>query len=162
MPILLEAAVRATLIATAFALVLRTLRVNSPAVRHGVWTALVVLMLLLPALTTWGPEIAVQMPPSRPGPTPVIATMTTPIHIGHFSTTVEDFAPTGAPQHSPARARPWMTLLALVYAVGVVVLGLRLLTGTWQARALARRATLLRGRLTSPSCPTPVTIGFLS
>jgi bla regulator protein blaR1 len=162
MPILLEAAVRVTLIAAALAFVLRLLRVHSPAVRHALWTALVMLMLLLPALTTWGPDIPIQMLPPPPRPTPVIATMTVPIRIGDFATTGEDFVPIGAPQHSPISALPWMTLLALVYAVGVVVLGLRLLTGSWQARALVRRATFFRGRLTSPGCATPVTIGFFS
>src|ERR1700730_17778002 len=149
MAILLESAVRATLIAATFALVLRVLRLRSPAVRHALWTAMVVLMLLLPAFTTWGPEIPIRVLPPRLGPEPVIPTATAPGHVGDFSTI-------GVPQgsHVASQRRTWVELLVIAYVIGSLVFAVRLLAGTCRAHALAPRATPECGRPPSPSCAT--------
>jgi uncharacterized protein (TIGR03435 family) len=158
MATLLESAVRATLIAATFALVLKLLRLRSPAVRHTLWTSLVVLMLLLPASTKWGPEIPIRILAPQSRSEPDIATATVPIR--------DDFATSGVPQGSRVELRHatwrWIDLLALVYSVGFLVFGMRLLAGTWQGYALVRRATLSGGQLTNPSCATPVTTGLFS
>ena len=64
MDILAESAVRITVLALGVSVVLRALRIRSPRLTHGVWTAVVVIMLLLPAFVAWGLEFAVPLLPS--------------------------------------------------------------------------------------------------
>ena len=59
--VLFESAVRATLLAAAVALVLRAMRIESPAVRHAAWSSMVAIMLLLPALVMWGPKVSLRI-----------------------------------------------------------------------------------------------------
>ena len=59
--LLFEAAVRATLIALAVAVVLLVMRVRQATLRHGVWSAVVVIMLLLPVWVAWGPRTALPL-----------------------------------------------------------------------------------------------------
>jgi type III secretory pathway component EscS len=51
--LLLEASIRATLIALAIALVLLAMRVRQTTLRHAVWTVVVVIMLFLPVRNAW-------------------------------------------------------------------------------------------------------------
>src|SRR5690606_20740790 len=67
--VLLEATLRATLIAAAAPLVLWLLRVRAAAVRHRVWTVVLLAMLALPVWIAYGPEIALHMlPPTYSSP----------------------------------------------------------------------------------------------
>src|SRR5262249_50758328 len=45
------------------ALVLRIMRVRQPALRHGVWTGVLAVMLLLPAWVAWGPKTSLPVLP---------------------------------------------------------------------------------------------------
>ena len=65
MDILAEAAVRVTVLALGVAVVLRALQIRSPQRAHRAWTAVVVVMLLLPVFVAWGPELAVPIVPSQ-------------------------------------------------------------------------------------------------
>src|SRR5688572_2426306 len=65
MDILAESALRVTVLAAGVALVLRVLRIRSPRLTHRVWTAVVVVMLLLPLFVSVGPELAVPLLPAR-------------------------------------------------------------------------------------------------
>ena len=55
MDILAESAARITVLAFGVVGVLRALNIRSPRVAHRVWTAVVVVMLLLPIFVAWGP-----------------------------------------------------------------------------------------------------------
>jgi hypothetical protein len=67
--VLFESAVRATLVAAAVALVLRVMRIESAVVRHAAWVGVIIIMLLLPALVTWGPKASLRvLPPETIGP----------------------------------------------------------------------------------------------
>ena len=54
--LILECVVRSGLIAICTAVALYVLRVKAARVRHAVWASVVVLMLVLPAWTAWGPK----------------------------------------------------------------------------------------------------------
>ncbi len=54
--LLIEVALRSTLIAVGTALVLALLRVKTAAARHAGWTAVLGLMMLLPVWIAWGPK----------------------------------------------------------------------------------------------------------
>ena len=56
MDTLFESAIRATFIAAATALTLRVTRITAPAALHAVWSAVTVVMLLLPAVVVWIPK----------------------------------------------------------------------------------------------------------
>src|ERR1700677_4330260 len=64
--LLFECAIRAVLIAIATATVLWVMRVKTAPARHALWTGVVVLMLLLPLWTAWGPRVSWRvLPPAR-------------------------------------------------------------------------------------------------
>src|ERR1035437_2774397 len=59
--LILECVVRSVLIAFCTAVALYVLRVKAARVRHAVWASVVVLMLVLPAWTAWGPKAEVRL-----------------------------------------------------------------------------------------------------
>src|ERR1700683_2557903 len=60
-----ECAVRAALLVAGTATVLYVTRVKAAAARHNVWTGVVLLMLVLPIWTVWGPKASLRvLPPS--------------------------------------------------------------------------------------------------
>jgi len=144
----LECAVRAALIALGTAAVLRVLRVKSAGARHAAWTGVVALMLLLPAWMAWGPRASLRVLPTPPAPvsSPVLDVTPVMLLISRPSAAV-------VPEH-------W-NWLAIVYFSGLFVLLLRLAIGMLRAHALVRGATLRDGRLTSPRCAAPITVGWL-
>ena len=79
--LLVESAIRATLLVGSCALVLRVSRVKSPVVLHAVWALVVIAMLILPAWVLWGPEARVPMVPQ-----PATAAVTTVVP--HFNPNV--------------------------------------------------------------------------
>ena len=63
--LLIESAIRATLIAAVIGLVLFAMRIKTASVLHAVWASVVVLMMLLPAWVAWGPKASLPVLPSR-------------------------------------------------------------------------------------------------
>ena len=61
--ILLEAALRATFIAAAALAALWSLRVRAAAVRHRVWTVVMLAMLALPLAIAWAPDVSLRVLP---------------------------------------------------------------------------------------------------
>jgi bla regulator protein BlaR1 len=143
MTILLESAIRVTLIAAVIALVLFAMRIKTASVRHAVWAGVVVLMLLLPAWVAWGPKASLPVLP--PDPAPAVTLLPPPLPAGRVSTIPASPVPTPTP--SPARKGGGHIA---TYLLGVGVFLLRLAIGTFRAN-----------RLTSASCVVPVTVGFL-
>jgi hypothetical protein len=50
------------------AFVLRLLRIRSTTPKHAAWTAVLAVMLLMPAWTAWGPKVSVQVLPATSDP----------------------------------------------------------------------------------------------
>ncbi len=63
--LLIESAIRATLVAAAVSVVLFVMRIRVASVLHAVWAGVVVLMLLLPAWVAWGPRASLPVLPSQ-------------------------------------------------------------------------------------------------
>jgi len=157
MEILAETALRVTVLALGVAAVLRVLRLRSPRLLHTAWTAVVVTMLLMPAILMWGPRLEV------------------PVLSGDASSILVALADAGAPAAphalragaAAATARTggpsiWMAVAGTVYATGVAVLLLRLVLGLRRARDIRRGAVPARGRLTHAACVAPITVGIIS
>jgi len=140
-------------------MVLYAMRVKAAAVKHRVWTAVVLLMLLLPVWTAWGPKAPVRVLPSSVE-----------------GTVSEAVAPRGA--LSPAVAQPsaasgeilepttiplstGQEVLLGIYLLGLFSALARLAVGTVKANKLIQQAALRDGRHTSASCAAPVTVGWL-
>jgi bla regulator protein blaR1 len=140
--LLLESAIRATLIVAVIALVLFVMRIKTASARHAVWASVVVWMLLLPAWVTWGPKASLPVLPSELGQT--AATIEMPV----LDTPVASPAGTKAERVAPLQLG--ISIPMGIYLVGLGVLLLRLLIGTIRAK-----------RLTSKACVVPVTVGLL-
>src|SRR5262245_36489295 len=61
---ILDWSLRAALMAAGTAAVLGVLRVRTASAKHIAWTGVLLAMLLLPVLTTWGPKAPVRVPPA--------------------------------------------------------------------------------------------------
>ena len=153
--LILEFAVRAALVALGTAGVLRMLRVKSAGARHAAWTGVLVLMLLLPAWTAWGPRASVRLLPATAVPA---ASTTMALTVPMLPAASEGVAPAASAQ---SHEWNWRTALAIVYLVGALVLLMRLALGTVRSRALVHGAVHREGHWTSSSCTTPITVGLL-
>ena len=72
--LLVESAIRGTLIAASVGGVLWATHMKAPALRHAMWTCVVIAMLLLPLWTIWGPKASMQvLPRQEPASAVVIA-----------------------------------------------------------------------------------------
>ena len=140
--LLIESAIRATLIAAVIALVLFAMRIKTASVLHAVWASVVVLMLLLPAWVAWGPKASLRVLP--PEQTPTVTLLPPPLPAGLVSTA--PVSPISTPTHPAHKGGGYMA----IYLLGVGVFLLRLAIGTIRA-----------SRLTSASCVVPVTVGLL-
>jgi hypothetical protein len=155
--LLFEFAVRAALIAAGTAAVLRILRVRTAAARHVAWAGVVVLMLLLPVWTAWGPKASLRILPAAAAP----AASGTTVPAEAFSAlALPGLNVIPAPVQRPVWS--WSACLAGIYLLGVCVLLARLALGTVRAHMLVRGAASHGGRLTSDSCAAPVTVGWLT
>jgi TonB family protein len=149
--LILEVVLRSALVAGGTWLALWLFRVRAARVRHAVWASVVVLMLALPGWTVWGPKAVLRVLK----PTPVVAAT----QVSGVTQTWKDEAATVP----AAQSTPWTLANSLLtlYLAGMSLLLLRLLIGTARARLLVRRAASVDGLLTSGSCVSPVTVGWL-
>jgi len=158
MELLAEAALRVTVLALGVAAVLRVLRLRSPRLLHIAWTAVVVTMLLMPALLVWGPRFAVPVLSGDASRGTRVVLARTGASAGPQAMRTSSTAATAATRGP----RLWMAVTGTVYVSGVAVLLLRLVLGLRRARAIRRGAMPARERLTHAACVTPITVGLLS
>jgi bla regulator protein BlaR1 len=154
-----ECAIRAALIVIGTAIVLYAMRVKVAAVKHRVWTAVLVLMLVLPAWTTWGPKAQLRLLPASAErfARPPIVTPRLP-----------DAATPKLSQTPPKIAQPRQPLFTTteeivlaIYFLGFGTLLARLIIGTAKANCLIRESALVERIMTSNACVSPVTVGCL-
>jgi TonB family protein len=138
--VILECVVRSLLIAVCTAAALFVLRVKAARVRHAIWAGVVVLMLILPVETAWGPKAVLRV--LKPEPAIVYAQ---PIALQQPLSDPEGAA-------LPQRSELWTLQNALLaaYVLGFAALMARLITGTMRVR-----------KLTSERCVAPITVGWL-
>src|SRR5262245_19287462 len=158
MDILAESAVRATVLALGVAVVLRILRIRAPRLAHRAWTAVVVVMLLLPVFVAWGPKFAV----------PLISWQTERVTLalttGDASPAEPGEMPMTAAFPTDGTQRPvrWAVAAMTMYVSVAGLFLLRLAVGLLRARSMRRAAVRVHGRLTHPACVTPMTIGIVA
>src|SRR5215813_475621 len=163
---------RAALMAAGTTAVLGVLRVRAASARHIAWTGVLVAMLLLPVLTTWGPKARVRVPPAvreRLAPELTIPGRTLMRPASQYT---ED---NGSPDASAAslsreaerpglrgnRAWDWRWIALICYSIGFLLMAIRLTAGILQARTMTRQASSVNGALVSAQCAAPVTVGWL-
>jgi beta-lactamase regulating signal transducer with metallopeptidase domain len=142
----LEFFVRAILVVTGTALVLYMMRVKAAATKHRVWAVVVLVLLVLPIWSAWGPKASLRVLP------PLAQ-----------STANETIAPAGNLSTAVLQPRPVSTgqvVLFGVYLLGLCLLLLRLTIGTVRARTLVRDALHQDGMCVSSLCAAPMTVGF--
>jgi Zn-dependent protease with chaperone function len=155
----LECAVRAALIAAGTAAVLEILRVKHAAARHAAWASVVVLMLVLPVWTRWGPKAQLPVLPSLR----TAGAIRTNVPANVLSAVwLEESQIEGRLSEPASPWRSWWTSLAGVYLLGVTTLLVRLAIGTIRAQRLLRAADYGDDWLTSSGCAAPVTVGWLN
>src|SRR5260370_19404384 len=134
--LLLECAIRAGLIAAGTGIVLLAMRIKSASLKHTAWSGVVLMMLLLPIWTLWGPKAEVRVLP--------VATETNPIDVEPPAKSLETMRLRTEPAQlkiSSAPAWDWRKSFRLVYFLVSSAFLTRLLMGTLQAYLLVRRAT---------------------
>ena len=157
MDLIVESAVRAAVLVCGVALVLRILRIRSPRLVHRAWTAVTVIMLLLPVFVAWGPELAVPLLPSQ-AESGVLAPAA-----GAAAAEPNGIPKTAGSPPDGSRARlTWAAAAVTVYVAGVAVFLMRLAAGLRRAAAMRRGAIRSHGHLTHPACVTPMTVGIIS
>jgi beta-lactamase regulating signal transducer with metallopeptidase domain len=170
--ILLEASVRAILLAALVAGLLRLLRVPPGAPRHTAWLIVVIAMVLMPVLQRFSPALpavsptvpdvaelftptSLDPPPSPPATAVPNSTEATPAAIVGAS------SPVTAPRTEPSPIR-WPVVAASLYATIAVALLFRLLLALYGVRRIMGRARPVGdGSYESADLVTPVTVGAL-
>jgi hypothetical protein len=152
--VLAESILRSAMLAGVVGLMLATMRIASPGVRHAAWTSVLVVMLAMPWLVRWGPVISAPVLPdvaaqrlARPSAHTIEIGGTDRIAALPSSPFTVEFS--------------WADGVAAVYLAGLVAFLLRLVSGMRQVRQLVRAAVLDEGFLTHPRCSTPITVGLL-
>src|ERR1041385_5020953 len=115
--LILESGIRATLVAFLTYAILFVLHIKSPRVRHSVWTGVVVVMLILPVWTAWGPKAS--LPIVRP--VPVAIAMKQPIVAAASEANLVVKSADSTIQFN------WPMLGVAIYLVGLAVLLARLM-----------------------------------
>ena len=189
---LVEASTRALVVAALVALALATFRVKVPAIRHAAWTAALVAMLLLPAvsgwmptlpLPAWVPDVRVLGPAavSTPATASVVASPVAARLAERSAGSVEETGateravttlaadssgPSASAQVPPAaRASTWREWTVIAWLVVACILLLRELAGAWVAQRLASSGVLVDGEgqvFESPRIISPVVVGVLA
>ncbi len=154
----LECALRSALIAAGTGGVLAILRVKSARARHLAWASVVVVMLVLPLWTAWGPKAPLRVLPA--GPAPVVNRAIPAASASARQALAAEFHLENPLPAGSLASYGW-TSLAVLYLLGVAALLVRLSMGTIRAQGLIRTATHREGMLTSASCSAPVTVGWL-
>jgi TonB family protein len=145
--LVLESALRATLVIASVAVVLKALRVESPAIRHALWTGVLILMLLLPALVAWGPN----------APLPVLPTEA----VGRATSVFSAGTTNQIVAAAPLALWAWQTIVPAAYLVGLITLLFRLALSMSEVRSLRREARPIGGRLTHERCASPIVVGYV-
>jgi beta-lactamase regulating signal transducer with metallopeptidase domain len=157
MDLLVETAIRVTVLAFGVALMLALLRIRSPRLVHRAWSAVVVVMLLLPAFVAWGPVFSMPLLPSL--------TASSPLDVAEgpaWRAESHDVRVAVTPPAASRRLLTWTAAAFTVYVAGVCVFLARFVVGVRRARAIRRAAVDAHGRLTYGGCVTPMTIGIIT
>lgn len=173
---LVDASVRATVIAVAVGLTLAALRIKQGSVRHAAWTAVVLAMFALPVMPKWLPAMPAPLATPLIAPPPVAPeriarisalaeTLPTTAPLTPARSSVDDVVALAPPAPPVALVSPpapfqWRTVVLLLWGLGVMAMAARLFAGWWYAARLATHCQLVgEGLYESPLVAAPVAIG---
>jgi hypothetical protein len=155
--LLVESAVRGTLIATVTAVILRATRIKAPVALHAAWAGVLLSMLLLPVWTAWGPRASMRVLPPVLASREILAAAAETV----FQVPQADRGPLETVEATaPRQAQDWNRILLGVYIVVAWSFLARLATGTFRTHQLVRGAVRRDDRLTSAWCAAPITVGW--
>jgi TonB family protein len=150
--VILDASLRAVVLAAAALAVVLLARKRSAAFRHAVWTVVLLGMLGMPAVMLLAPALPIRV--LKPAPVPVFLTAPGPAPAESTPSAVP------VPIQQPRPFRDWRELVLAIYAVVAFGLLLRLAIGWLGVRRLMRRACLVEpGVAESSEISVPLTIG---
>jgi len=163
--LLASSLVRPLLLAAAAWLVLRLGNVRHPSSRHAVWTAVLIGMLLLPAVSLLAPQWELPLLPAR---RPATAAGPTVPGVSIVSAPRDSLLTAPAAERRPAEpaAFPWPPLassLLWLYLAGLVGMAVYRLLGQALLRQVLLRSRSIRGPWLRESADilTPVAVGVL-
>jgi beta-lactamase regulating signal transducer with metallopeptidase domain len=169
---LIDASVRALLVAAAVGVVLFVARARTGSVAHTAWTLVMLTMLMLPVLPKWLPALPISLPqPTVMSTPPLVAVDTIQNRVAQAPTRTPSSANTApvasrlieerAPLVTPEPARiSTATVVLFIWIGGVAVMLVRLSAGWWHAARLAARCSAERGEVSeSVLVSTPVAVG---
>jgi len=158
--LLLECGIRAAFVVLGTAILLAAMQVKAAAVKHRVWTAVLLLMLTLPVWIAWGPKAPLRfLPPAMGRVAGDVTALTINPSTAPPLQDVSDARKIVQPKRPNVPA--WQVALLVIYLLGFFSLIFRLGLGTVKARAVARNAKLCDGKRISASCAVPITVGLL-
>ena len=175
MLIIVEASLRAVLLAAAVGVVLVLLRVPRGAARHSAWLVVVVGMLTMPLLQRLAPampnvpaprvmDVATFLPAS-PSPQPVSRVASPDPPAVAQSTTVTEriqVVPASTTEPGSGPAIPWLRLAGVIYLLITLTLLLRLAVALRRVRTFMGSVVPIgEGLYESSSLATPVTVGVI-
>ncbi len=180
--IVLDASLRILVIAALAALILGVLRVRSSALRHRVWTLVVVAMLLMPVLPSIVPAISVPLPARATAILPGALTMPD-VRLERLPASrvspdrgardgggpvTATYVPPVPANVVPVQTRRWIPpFLLAIYLAGAALFSLRLAAGYRSVRRLIRAASRADVRVAAPvyesaAVAAPLTAGILA
>jgi beta-lactamase regulating signal transducer with metallopeptidase domain len=175
---LVDASIRAVLIAMVVRITLAALRVRQGSVRHIAWTAVLLAMLVLPVMPKWLP--ALPAPLATPSIAPVlpassertvqaqvlVETRATTAPVKPLRSSVDVvIVPPAAPVTlvPPPAPFAWRTFILVLWGLGAIAMAARLLFGWWRAVRLAAHSQRVgEGLYESPLVAAPVAIGVFN
>ena len=172
---IIEASLRAALLAAAVGALLLLLRVPRGAARHSAWLVVLVGMLTMPLLQWLAPampnvpaprvlDVATLLPPS-PSPQPVSRIASpdlAPVTQSATATARVRVAPASTTEPGRGPVMSWLQLAGAVYGLIALTLLLRLAVALRKVRAFMNSAIPIGdGLYESPSLATPVTVGAI-
>src|SRR5438552_121260 len=128
--------------------------------RHRAWTGVVLFMLMLPLWMAFGYQVPLRMLspiPQHGELTGSVPAATVPVVI----TQMNDHSSAISKGDATPQVMDWREFMLGIYVLGVCVLLLRLAMGTCGAYRLMHQARCVQGHLTSSSCLSPITVGWL-
>jgi beta-lactamase regulating signal transducer with metallopeptidase domain len=171
MTVLLEASIRAAVLAVLIALVLRLARARSSSLAHAAWTSMLGAMLLMPLLPRVIPAVPAPVPLPSLASAAVLATLDSPGAPPPAPVEIASARPVAVAEAEPAARRSgptvtssagWVPLVLVLYAVAVLAVVARTGVGIHGMRRIRNSSNPAgSGFMESALVHAPLTVGIL-
>jgi hypothetical protein len=145
---------------------LKLLPINTASAQHRAWASLLIVMLLHPIWSSWGPMPSIPVLPSRVDsiaqttfPAREIRSTLTDVRVAKLILPARSTLITPGAQPSAESWELWLSLL-ICYFAGVSVMAIRLIVGTIRAWSVKRGAIVDEEMLVSSRCAVSITLSL--